>query len=449
MMMNNGLTEQQNIVKLSMMKNGMLAYSIRVHSRERIYVTFMARIRKQCKGKTSGYLIRFNIGDKERSFYLGKRYTERQANKVCEIVGYLEKAINNPDDTLPKWVSEWITETKQEIRDKLTDAGLIRRPKRHTTGELWETFLKAKIDVTQSTLDIYDHTERRFFAFFDRNIALNELNFAAMEQWKTYLRTDYKSPVDGKPLSEATTALTLVKTRAVFNYGIKLDWLEANPMKGLNVGSFENEANNRPITIPEYYRLLAVCPCRDWRVIIALARIGGLRCPSEALLLRWDDIDWLGDNGTFLVHATKTKRHKGKGERHVPLFPELREELQRLFDEGPKSEFVISRYRAPSQNLGTQFARIAKLAGLTKIPRPFDNMRASRSNEIYAKYGAFYESAWIGHSAKVATDHYLWVSDENVKRAGIERTGSYVPATPTLPPDIFSSQPEPFSSQQD
>ena len=182
-------------------------------------------------------------------------------------------------------------------------------------------------------------------------------------------------------------------------------------------------------------------------MIIALARIGGLRCPSEVLSLQWDDIDW--DTGTFLVRSSKTKRYQGKDKRHVPLFPELVEELHRLMADGKTSEFVITRYRDPSQNVGTQFARIVKLAGLPEIPRPFDNMRASRSNEIYSRYGAFYESAWIGHSASVASDHYLWVSDENVKRAGMERTGTTNVSPPSPVSEAFSSRTEAFSSQQD
>ena len=52
-------------------------------------------------------------------------------------------------------------------------------------------------------------------------------------------------------------------------------------------------------------------------------------------------------------------------------------ELRRRF-----SVYVINRYRTPSQNWGTLCARIAKEAGLEPVPRPFDNLRASRSTEI-------------------------------------------------------------------
>ena len=57
------------------------------------------------------------------------------------------------------------------------------------------------------------------------------------------------------------------------------------------------------------------------------------------------------------------------------------------------------------------------MAGVEPIPRPFDNMRASRSTEVYAEFGAFYESKWIGHSARVAQDHYLQMREEDFARA--------------------------------
>ena len=81
-------------------------------------------------------------------------------------------------------------------------------------------------------------------------------------------------------------------------------------------------------------------------------------------------------------------------------------------------EFVVNRYRDPERtNLGTQFARIVKMSGIGPIPRPFDNMRASRSTEIYVEFGAYLESEWIGHSSKVAHDHYLQVREEDFERA--------------------------------
>ena len=65
-------------------------------------------------------------------------------------------------------------------------------------------------------------------------------------------------------------------------------------------------------------------------------------------------------------------------------------------------------------------------------------MRASRSTEVYAEYGAFLESKWIGHSHKIARDHYLQVREEDFARA----TGKPIGKAPCQPEPI----PEPVAS---
>ena len=121
----------------------------------------------------------------------------------------------------------------------------------------------------------------------------------------------------------------------------------------------------------------------------------------------------------FLVHSPKTERHEGHQERLVPLFPELRVELERHFSlvETKGNEFVIEYYRNTSWNLYTRFQTIARRAGIGNIIRPFDNMRMTRSNEVDRKFGSKKESLWIGHSAKVMIKHYLVLDDEDYSEA--------------------------------
>ena len=167
----------------------------------------------------------------------------------------------------------------------------------------------------------------------------------------------------------------------------------------------------------EYAKLLSACPNQEWRTIMALARMGGLRCPSELQQLRWSDVRWTENR--FLVRSPKTERHEGHRERLVPLFPELRTELERHFSlvETKTNEFVLEHFQNKSWDLYRPFQRIANRAGLGTIVRPFDNMRMSRSNEVLTRWGQAKESLWIGHSAKVMKDHYLRLSDSDFAEA--------------------------------
>ena len=183
-----------------------------------------------------------------------------------------------------------------------------------------------------------------------------------------------------------------------------------------------------------YAKLLDACPNQEWRTIIALARIGGLRCPSELHQLRWADIHWA--ESRFLVHSPKTERYEGHRERLVPLFPELRAELERHFslDETKGSEFVIEHYQNTCWNLHHPFSTMVRRAGLERIIRPFDNMRMSRSNEVRAKWGELKESLWIGHSGKVMKDHYALLSDEEYADAAGATDAELESQIPHAPP---------------
>ena len=81
-------------------------------------------------------------------------------------------------------------------------------------------------------------------------------------------------------------------------------------------------------------------------------------------------------------------------------------------------ESVINRYsRHGNVNLVSPLNKIAEKAGIGKIVRPFDNMRASRTTEIYREYGAMAESLWLGHSKEIAKECYLMVTEDDYTKA--------------------------------
>lgn len=94
----------------------------------------------------------------------------------------------------------------------------------------------------------------------------------------------------------------------------------------------------------EIAKVLDACPNAEWRGIVALSPFGGLRCPSEHLRLRWEDIHW--DQDRMTVHSPKTERHAAGESRVVPIFPELRPYLVEAFEAAePGTEYVVNRYR--------------------------------------------------------------------------------------------------------
>ena len=171
---------------------------------------------------------------------------------------------------------------------------------------------------------------------FSPNELIEKMTTERFLEWKTALLTKY---------AVASVAGFIKVAKMVFGWAVDQDWLSKSPMKKIPNGSFVNRNNDRIISREEYAKLLDACPNQEWRTIMALARIGGLRCPSELQRLRWSDIHWAEKR--FLVRSPKTEHHEGRKERVVPLFPELRTELERHFslDETKENEFVIEHYQ--------------------------------------------------------------------------------------------------------
>ena len=136
-----------------------------------------------------------------------------------------------------------------------------------------------------------------------------------------------------------------------------------------------------------------------------LVPLWGLRS-GETLELRWGDLLW--DKHRLRVPSPKTEHHEGHAERFTPLFPELRQELEILFEMAePGSEFVISGYQANKENanLRTQFTRIIRGAGLKPWDRRFHNLRASRLTELAARHPAKAVSEWVGCGLDTMAEH--------------------------------------------
>jgi len=161
--------------------------------------------------------------------------------------------------------------------------------------------------------------------------------------------------------------------------------------------------------------LLEACNNASQRLIIVLARYGGLRCPSELAGLRWSEVNW--DKRRFIVHSPKTERHKGGAYRTVPLFPEVEKAMSELWDTLPAgTEDRIFPDITWKKSLGSFIAKTAKRAGIVLWEKPFQNMRSSRATELVAIYPAHVVNAIMGHTEAVAMAHYRQVLDSDFEK---------------------------------
>ena len=188
-----------------------------------------------------------------------------------------------------------------------------------------------------------------------------------------------------------------------------------NPFAHLRTPSEVNTARAFFVDRATFTRVLEACPDAEWRLLLALARYGGLRTPSEPFTLQWPDVNWERDR--FRIVAPKTKHDDG-GERWIPLFPEMRPYLEEAFDLAePGAVHVITRCRDANINLRTQLTRICGRAGVKTWPRLFQNLRASRETELAETFPIHVVAEWLGNSPKTALAHYTQTTEEHFRLA--------------------------------
>ena len=188
--------------------------------------------------------------------------------------------------------------------------------------------------------------------------------------------------------------------------------IDRNPFAKLKSSVVGNRDRDFFVTQEMAQKVLNTCPDAQWRLLFALSRFGGLRCPSEHLVLRLDAVDW--DAGRIRIDSPKTEHHEGKAFRMIPLFPDLRPYLEEVWHQAaPGETHFITRYREPSQNLRTQLTKIIKRAGLEPWPKLWQNLRASRQTELEERFPSHVVCQWLGNSQQVARRHYLQVTDEH------------------------------------
>jgi len=223
----------------------------------------------------------------------------------------------------------------------------------------------------------------------------------------------------GRGLGDNTVCRHLGRARQFFAAAIEKGLIQKNPFfhKQIKVAVRGNPDRRQFISREVIDRVLAVCEDDpQWQAIIALPRYGGLRSPSETLELRLSDIDWI--NNLITIRCPKLEHLERHATRTIPLFPELRVILLRAFDESSTgNEFVIHKYRDGGVNWRTQFERLIRRSGQEPWGMLFQNLRSSREVELSEVFPWFTVCTWMGHSRKVAAEHYMSVPAEHIARA--------------------------------
>ena len=361
-----------------------------------------------------------NASGKRKTIRLGK-----MSVKAAEsFLAHLERLIGyrTTNTAIDVQTAAWLNGLSDTLYAKLAKQGLAdpRETREvHTLGSMLDEYFQM-MSVKESTRIRYAQTKRLLLDHFTPDRALDSITPKDGDRWRAWLAK--------QGYAEAKIGRDVRGARMFFRKAVQWGMIERNPFAEVKAAPQTGQTPKRFITPEEARQLIEAAPDADWRCIIALARYGGLRCPSEVLRVRWADVDWSRDR--MRVQSPKTERHAGKGARFVPLFPELRAILMDAFEQAPEgAEFVVHHYRDNTANLRTHLRRIIERAGMNDWPKLFNALRASRATELMNQYPAKLCTEWMGHSQAIAEAHYQQVRDEDYTRAAstpIERVSKSV-----------------------
>ncbi|HPP53943.1 MAG TPA: site-specific integrase, partial [Thermoguttaceae bacterium] len=383
----------------------------------------MASLTKETarSGKVGWRIVWTDSEGKQKALRLGQ-IPRRAAERMLILTERLLEArrLGLPLDSE---TARWAEDLDDTMRERLARLGLVS-PNEKTVSSLQrflEDYVSRRPDVAERTLLNWKKTITRLIKFFgpDRDIA--SIGPGEARDWAYWLRTPearlmrYAGKTQAEGLQENTARRMVGVARQFFADAKRRRLISENPFEGIPAGTGPNTEREYFVTREETERLLEVIPHTEWKLLVALARYGGLRVPSEALELRWQDIDW--ERRRMVVRSPKTRR-KGYGARVIPIFPELAPLLERAWEEAPTgAEYVINWYRSTEANLRTQLTRYILRAGLLPWPKLWVSMRQSRAIELAREFPSHVATAWCGHSTQVAMRHYWRVTDADFERA--------------------------------
>ena len=243
------------------------------------------------------------------------------------------------------------------------------------------------------------------------NVPLPSLTPAACEKWRqAMLASGLREPSVHQHIQRARAAMELAKAQRQ---------TEDNPFQ--TVKQRVGVVNERQHYVPmeTFWQVLEHAPNETWRVLLVLARIQGMRTPSDPFSLRWRDITWPdanGQGGSILITSPKGEHSATKAQRRMPLFAEAVPHLRALQSSDPASMYVThDEYRSRADresdwrgtNLRTGLLRTIKRAGVTAWPKVCHNLRSScESDPLIETKALALVPFWFGNSTHLALNHY-------------------------------------------
>lgn len=357
--------------------------------------------------------IFYRFDGKRHTLRLGKvddKLAEEVQRRLDRLVEYLSHGVEPDAETFA-----WRLRLSERVYKSLVTAGLAKPRGPTTIGDLLAahaTSLAAR-GVKPSTLTNNRVLHDNLRDFFTAERRLSAICTQDADAFRLHLAA--KGGKDGKPLAKSTVSNRCRRARGVFALAVRSGWLASNPFQFIPTGKEWNDARNRYILPEVFEKILGMTTDHELRLLLALVRYCGLRCPSEIKPLHWAAVDWSGN--VLVVHSPKNDEH-ASGRREVPLFETVMPYLLAAAEHRGESPLMFPKHQTTGQAITGRLAVLCRKAGEVLWPKPFVNMRASAERDAMQAGHQFDKVAqWFGHSPAIAIRHYSRVVKEREARS--------------------------------
>ncbi len=350
---------------------------------------------------------------------LGK-VSQRAAESIKYRVEQLLESLNL-NRPMEADLAQWVANLEPWLAKRLARVGLIPDPEARpvaTLGAFLDAWLASRVgDYKPASLRAWKQVTKALKDFLRSDCPLAEVTATKAESFRqSMLAAD---------LSATTIHKRLQHARMFFKDAKRQGLVDSNPFEFVRHRPGDASERRAYVPVADVKRVIEHAPNKTWKLLIALSRFAGLRVPSEALSLRWHDVDW--ERGRLTVPSPKTEHLAGRGYRVIPLFAEVRPYLEMAWDEAPDGAVYVipEEYRRRAQgpdgwsnaNLRTTLKKVIRRAGLDAWSRLWHSMRASCETDLAREFPLAVVAKWLGNTQAVAMRHYIDVTDADFERA--------------------------------
>jgi len=370
------------------------------------------------KDQHGSYRILFINGYGKRKTIRPGRLNAKQAQELklkVEHLNAIQIAQLPPDAELARWLSQ----IGDDLARKFAAVGLMPARQSSTLGDFLNGYLESRaMDSKPNTISNLKGVANELQRFFGPNTQLRTITPVLAESFMAHYHE--------RGLAPTTIYRQLKFAKQFFGIAVKRKLIASNPFADVRGKSSTQNHRLQYVTVEEIQAVLQQANL-TFQVIIALSRFAGMRCPSEVMLLRWEDVDLA--RGRMMVTSPKTEHIEGRGTRITPITPKLRPYLEQAKAIAePEDKYVVGgiagqRYRDSAAtgwrgtNLRSTMTKYIFRAGLVPWPKIFHNLRASCETDFARHHPIHVVTAWLGNTPKIALNHYLQTQEADFDKA--------------------------------